>query len=131
MLYYNLIIETVRGEHMQDRRKGPDALTKWVKYSGIISWILIAATLFITLIAKPGFESYMDESFHIKLQKDWNASLMRYAFVLLILLFFFCMVSIIINLMRSRRKSDRFNKTLILNAASSLAGIILYLLFFI
>lgn len=116
---------------MQDRRRGPDALTKWVRYSGIISWILIAAALFITLIAKPDFESYMDDSFHIKLQNDWNESLMRYTFVLLVLLFFFCMVSILINLMRSRRKSDRFNKTLILNAAASLTGIILYLLFFI
>ncbi|HWR62215.1 MAG TPA: hypothetical protein VN580_11420 [Clostridia bacterium] len=116
---------------MQDRRRGPDALTKWVSYAGIISWILIAAALFITFIAKPGFESYMDDSFHIKLQEDWNEILMHYAFVLLVLLFFFCMVSILINLMRYRRKSDRLNKTLILNAAASLTGIILYLLFFI
>jgi len=116
---------------MQDRRRGPDALTKWVKYSGIISWILVAAALFITLISKPGFESYMDESFHVKLRNAWNANLLQYAFILLVLLFFFCMISIIINLMRYKRKSDRFNKTLILNAAASLIGIILYLIYIV
>lgn len=116
---------------MQDRRKGPDTLTKWVRYSGIISWILIAAAFFITLTAKPGFISYMDESFHVKLQSDWDVNLMQYAYILLVLLFFFCMVSIIINLLRYKRKSDRFNKTLILNAAASLIGIILYLIYFL
>lgn len=115
---------------MQDRRRGPDTLTKWVKYSGIISWILIAAALFITLTAKPGFVSYMDESFHVKLLSVWNTNLMQYAFILLVLLFFFCMISIIINLMRYKRKNDRFNKTLILNAAASLIGIVLYLIYF-
>ena len=99
---------------MQDRRKGPDALVKWVKYSGIISWILISMVLFITLIAKPDFESYMDESFHIRLQNSWDVNMMQYVFVLMVLLFFFCTISIVINLTRYRRKSDRFNKTLIL-----------------
>lgn len=116
---------------MQDRRKGPDALVKWVKYSGIISWILISMVLFITLIAKPDFESYMDESFHIRLQNAWDVNIMQYVFVLMVLLFFFCTISIVINLTRYRRKSDRFNKTLILNAVAALIGILLYLFFFI
>ena len=116
---------------MLDRRKGPDALVKWVKWSGIISWLLILLILFITLIAKPGFESYMDKSFHIKLQSDWNTDMMQYVLLLLVLLFVFCMISIGINVMRCRRRSDRFNKTLILNAAAAFIGILLYLLFFI
>lgn len=116
---------------MQDRRRGPDALVKWVKYSGIISWLLISIVLFTTFIAKPDFESYMDDSFHIRLQEDWNINMMHYVFVLLVLLFFFCMISIIINLFRYRRKSDRFNITLILNSAASLIGIILCLIYFV
>lgn len=116
---------------MQDRRRGPDALVKWVKYSGIISWVLISVILFITLVAKPNYESYMNDSFHIRLQDAWDVKMLQYAFLLLVMLFFFCMISIVINLMRYRRKSDRFNKTLILNAAAALIGIILYLLIFI
>jgi amino acid transporter len=116
---------------MLDRRKGPDILVKWVKWSGIISWILVSAILFITLIAKPGFESYMDKSFRIKLQSNWNTNLLQCVLVLLVLLFFFCIISIPINLSRCRRKSDRFNKTLIVNAVAAFIGIILYLLFFI
>ncbi|MEA4846076.1 MAG: hypothetical protein VB106_02465 [Clostridiaceae bacterium] len=116
---------------MLDRRKGPDTLVKWVKWSGIISWILVSITLFITLIAKPDFESYMDKSLHVKLQSNWDTDLMQYVLVLLVLLFFFCMVSIAINLSRCRRKSDRFNKTLILNAAAAFIGIVIYLLIFI
>lgn len=116
---------------MVERRKGPDPLVKWVRWSGIISWILISIALFMTLIAKPGFESYMDKSFHIRLQKNWDTDLMQYVLVLLLFLFFFCMISISINLVGCRRKSDRFNKVLILNAAASFVGIILYLIFFI
>jgi hypothetical protein len=56
---------------------------------------------------------------------------MQYVLVLLVLLFFFCMVSIAINLSRCRRKSDRFNKTLMLNAAAAFIGVVIYLLIFI
>lgn len=115
---------------MLDRRKGPDALVKWVKWSGIISWIMVSVILFITLIAKPDFESYMDKSFHIRLQENWDTDLMKYVFLLLILLFCFCMVSIAINMARCRRKSDRISKTLILNAAAAFIGILAYLFFF-
>jgi hypothetical protein len=114
---------------MLDRRRGPDVLVRWVKWSGIISWILVSLILFITLIAKPDFESYMDESFHIILQDAWDTNMMQYVLLLLVLLFSFCMISIAVNLTRCRRKNDRFNKTLILNAASALIGILLYLIF--
>lgn len=116
---------------MLDRRKGPDKLVKWVKWSGIISWILVAIILTITLFAKPTFESYMDESFHIKLQDAWDTDMMQYVLLLLVLLFVFCIVSIVINLMRCRRRSDKFNKTLIINAIAAFVGIILYLIFLI
>lgn len=115
---------------MLDRRKGPDTLVKWVKWSGIVSWILVSIILFITLIAKPDFESYMDRSFHIRLQDTWDVYLMQYVFVLMVLLFFFCMVSIGINMIRCRRKSDKFNKTLLLNAGAAFVGIVLFFLFF-
>jgi len=115
---------------MLDRRKGPDKLVKWVKWSGIVSWILVSIILFVTLIAKPDFESYMDKSFHIRLQDTWDVYLMQYVFVLMVLLFFFCMISIGINIIRCRRKSDKFNKTLILNAIAAFVGIVAFFLFF-
>jgi hypothetical protein len=114
---------------MLDRRKGPDTLVKWVKWSGVISWFLVSSVLFITLIAKPNFESYMDESLHIKLQDSWDTNMMQYVLLLLVLLFIFCMISMAINLARYKRKNDRFNKTLIVNAAAAFIGILLYLIF--
>jgi len=129
IVYYNQIRKG-EDEIMLDRRKGPDALVKWVKWSGIISWLLILLILFITSVAKPDFESYMDKSFHIKLQDNWNTDMMHYVLLLLIFLFFFCLISININMMRCRRKSDKFNKTLIFNAAAAFIGILLYLFFF-
>lgn len=116
---------------MLDRRKGPDTLVKWVKWSGMISWLIVTLILFITVIAKPGFESYMDKSFHIRLQSSWDTDLMHYVFLLLVFLFCFCMISIAVNVSRCRRKSDKFNKTLIINAIAAFIGILLYLLFFI
>lgn len=114
---------------MLDRRRGPDTLVKWVKWSGIVSWILVSVILFVTLVAKPDFESYVDKSFHIKLQTNWDTNMMQYVFILMVLLFFFCMISIGVNIMRCRRKSDKFNKTLILNAIAAFIGIVLFFLF--
>ena len=45
------------GDRLCDRRKGPDILVKWVKWSESYP-DLVSAILFITLIAKPGFESW-------------------------------------------------------------------------
>ncbi|HYE84636.1 MAG TPA: hypothetical protein VEG39_21045 [Clostridia bacterium] len=114
---------------MLDRRKGPDTLVKWVKWSGFVSWILVTITLFLVLVGKPRFESYMDKAFQIKLQDNWNTGMLQFAFLMLVLLFFFCLVSISINLMRFKRKSDRFNKTLIVNAVAAFIGIMLYIIF--
>ncbi|MCX8128795.1 MAG: hypothetical protein N3I35_01695 [Clostridia bacterium] len=111
-----------------ERRKGPDMLTKWVKWTGIIGWFIIISVVFIISEAKPRVENFFDRLFNVKLRKTWDEDLLRYSFILMILLFLLCTIAMIFNILRHRRKTDRFNKSIILLGLASLLGSIIYLI---
>lgn len=111
-----------------DRRKGPDFWAKWVSWAGIIVWIIVFVIVFIVDKAKPRVENFIDRMFHVTLRKTWDTSLMLYAFYLLLFLFLLCALTIIINMYRHRRKTDRFNPTVIFFGIASLIGIILFMI---
>lgn len=113
----------------QNRRRRPDVLVKWVQISGGISWSLVFTALLITIFAKPQMQTTFEYFNKIYLDKNWNLQLLRAAFVVLVLLFIFCVISLVFNALRSRRKTDRFNKSIIFNAIASFMGIILFVLF--
>lgn len=115
----------------KDRRRKPDILVKWVNWSVGIGWCLIIAILGITTYAKPEDTNMFYQMFNVKLRTTWNYSLINTAFYLLIFLFIFSLVSILFNAMRQRRKSDKFNKSLIFHAIASLVGIFIFLIYFI
>lgn len=111
-----------------DRRKGPDFWVKWVRRVGIIVWIIVIAIIFIIDKAKPPLESFLDRMFNIQLRKTWDDSLMFYAFCLLLFLFLLCAFTMVINIYRHRRKTDRFNPTVIFFGITSMIGIIIFMI---
>lgn len=113
-----------------DRRKGPDFLVKWVKWAGTILWVIAIAIIMLADKARPPVENFFDRHFDIQLRKSWDTDAMLYAFYLLIILFITCLVTIFINSRRHRRKTDKYNPSIIILTLLSLAGIIFYLLYF-
>lgn len=111
----------------KDRRKGPDFWVKWIKWAGSFSWVIAFTIIVLTDRAKPPVETFFDRYFHIQLDKTWDTDLMRYAFFLLLVLFFTCVFTMIINSRRHRRKTDRYNPSIIVLSVLSLLGMIIYL----
>jgi formate hydrogenlyase subunit 3/multisubunit Na+/H+ antiporter MnhD subunit len=111
-----------------ERRRGPDKLTKWIKWTSIIGWLLIICVIFIISEAKPRVENFFDKLFHVHLRKTWDEDLLRYSFFLMVILFFLCAFAFIFNLMRHKRKTDRFNKSIIILGIVSFVGSLIYLL---
>ena len=113
-----------------DRRKGPDFWTKWVKIAGYIAWAIVLVIIAITDKAKPRVETFFDRLFNIKLDPNWNTRLLQYAFLLLVILFILCNISMIINAKRHRRKTDKYNPSIIILTITSFVGIIAFIVFY-
>ena len=115
------------GRVYKDRRKGPDFCVKWIKWAGYFLWIIAVTVILMADKARPPIETFFDRLFKIHLRKTWNTELMKYAFYLLILLFLTCIFTIIINSRRHRRKTDRYNPSVIVLSILSLIGMIIYI----
>ena len=110
---------------MKDRRRGPDALVKWVNAAGILIWALVLVILGFAQEAKPQVETVIDKAFNTKLRNTWNYSLINDALYLLIFQLILCVVTIFINSKRHRRKTDKYNPSVIILGIVSIIGIVL------
>ncbi len=110
-----------------ERRKGPDAVVKAVWWTAGISWLLFIAAIIFTETARPETETFFDRQFDISLRDYWNENALLYMFVILVLNFAVCSIGFIFNMTRHKRKTDRFNKSILILGTFTLAGILWYL----
>lgn len=122
----------IRPDIKVDRRRGPDTLTKSIRWVAVGGWLLMVVALVFIDLAKPEFVTVIDRHKGLGEGKrtSWNMTLAQIIFYLQMVGFFFGVYGVIANLRRSRRKSDRFRINLIALAAISLFGMIYYLIFF-
>ncbi|HEX3028042.1 MAG TPA: hypothetical protein VHT34_01765 [Clostridia bacterium] len=111
-----------------ERRKGPDLLVKWIRWTVISGWLLIIAALLVIAEAKPEEKNFFDRLFENQVRESWDSNLLFGAFILLIILYLLCIIGFIFNLRRSKRKSDRISISIILLGLGSFAGIITYVM---
>lgn len=109
-----------------DQRTGNDFLNKYIKFSRIIAWIILCIFLVTMDQAKPHKTTFFDRLFNINIASFWNQGLVYKAVLIAILLFVFSLVSLIINSMRLKRKTDHISISLIITLCISIIGIILY-----
>ncbi|HOQ06839.1 MAG TPA: hypothetical protein PK127_04215 [Clostridiales bacterium] len=110
-----------------ERRKGPDAVVKAVWWTAGISWLLFITALIFVETARPEVETFFDRQFNISIRDHWDENALLYVFIILVLNFAVCTMGFIFNLARHRRKTDRFNKSILIIGTLSLAGILWYL----
>jgi hypothetical protein len=109
---------------IKNRRRGPDRMVKIVTIYSILTWVIIIAAFVLFQLAKPAGKYYsvratlLDFSLAIIIMK-----------VLLFLNLVLCTWGIVANLMRNKRKSDRFRISLVISTVMSLAGFILIMVF--
>jgi hypothetical protein len=110
-----------------ERRKGPDTVVRAVWWTAGISWLLFIAALVFVETARPETETFFDRQFNISIREYWDENALLYVFIVLVLNFAVCTIGLIFNMARHRRKTDRFNKSILVLGTLSLAGILWHL----
>ncbi|MFH0977426.1 MAG: hypothetical protein V1874_16730 [Spirochaetota bacterium] len=107
----------MEGKRIGNRRRGPDALTKAITIFAAISWALIFIVFLLITYGKPR----MGGTFFAQ---AGDSTMTNYANIALGVVFFVCLVGLLINMNRHKRKSDRFSKSLIFFGIGSIIWLI-------
>ena len=121
-----------RSDEGKDRRKGPDTLTKSIRWVAVGGWILLVLAMIFIDYAKPDFVTVLDDPTSVpkNMSTTWNYTLARMIFYMMIAGFVFGSYGFFVNMYRSRRRSDRYRLNLLALASISLFGAVYYLLAF-
>ena len=110
-----------------ERRKRPDWIVRSVTVIAILGWACAMIALMLIDRASPLQENFLTRFLKVQIVSTWNTSMLRWAFVASLASVVTCVVGLILNASRQRRKTDRFNKLLIVISVISGALFIFYL----
>lgn len=105
-----------------EKRKGPDPIVKWVNKAGYITWGILFVILCCIGLARGREATFIDKMANIPVDVAWNSNMLWVSLIITFVLFVLCMVSIVLNIMRSRRKTDTISMSLILCEFFSFLG---------
>lgn len=115
----------------EERRIKSDILYQWLEISSIVAWVALFVVIILWQSASPRAETLLDKLFGIKRSSAWDIGLLNVLFYILAFLFAFSAVSILLNLKRLKRKTDRIRLSFILSIIGSAIGILAYIFTFI
>lgn len=110
-----------------EKRVGPDFLVYWIRISSFVVWLLLGIFFLVADFAKPEEVTLFDRLFDVSRRTVWDQNMMMISFFVAIVLFFFSLLSLIINTRRLKRKSDKISISLIISLIVSTLSILLYL----
>lgn len=113
-----------------DLRSEPDFITRAISNFAPICWFLTIGALIITALALPMVRNFINSVFSINLQTAWSKILYQIDFYFLSAIFLVSGVGLIFNSMRHRRRTDKFNTSLIYFLVLSAICMVGYLIFF-
>jgi hypothetical protein len=113
-----------------ERRKKRDWISRCVPILAVIGWLSAALTLHFIYMAQPRGENvYTSLVRNAEFTVSFlNVGMLRLAGGFLVFSLFVCVVGTLLNITRKRRKTDRFNKFIIILGAASLFGIVAYII---
>ncbi len=114
-------------QHFMEKRLGPDFLVYWIRISSFIVWLILGVFFFITDLAKPQQTTLFDRLFDVSRRTVWDQNLMMISFIVAVILFFFSLLSLIVNTKRLKRRSDHISISLVISLIVSTLSILLYL----
>ena len=113
-----------------ERRKGPDALCKAFAWLAIAAWCLFLLALIVAHYARPEMDTGLIRYWGIDIRTDWRPKLTLYLQWMLWATTVLSGVSLLLNLLRSRRRSDHLHLNIILLLLSC-TGFLSYLYWFV
>ncbi len=111
-----------------DQRHRDDNLIKAIPIFGLISWIMSLVTIVFFLQARPEQLYNLDQFFHFQKRRFWDQSSLNAAILSAQIEFIFCIIGLVLNSKRHKRKEDRYHKGIILNLILSSAILVIALM---
>lgn len=111
----------------RERRKKTDWVTYMATILSLISWITAFCVLVVLDKAQPESEHMFTRYFGISVRNYWETSLLPLAFALLLASLCTCVIAFIFNMLRKRRKTDKYKKSIIVIGIITIIGIILFI----
>ena len=110
-----------------NERSGSDLVVKLKKFSAVLSWF-IAFGIFVLLgFARPPVRGFFDRQYDIQFQQTWNMMLVQYAYFLMYPLVLICIIGLIANASRHKRKYDTYSASLVVLGLMGILGIIYFI----
>ncbi|MCL1828991.1 MAG: hypothetical protein FWG32_05790 [Oscillospiraceae bacterium] len=113
-----------------ERRQKRDWVVKSVSVIAFIGWISAIVSLVYTGFAQPETENMFTRIFGGDVITTWNSRFVNGAFISILISFFVCLIGLLVNMTRHRRKTDRFNKSIITLGMISFVFAVVFLLAF-
>ncbi|MCL1829601.1 MAG: hypothetical protein FWG32_08965 [Oscillospiraceae bacterium] len=115
-----------------ERRNKPDWVVKSVSVIAVLGWIGAIAALAYYSIAMPSRGYNLPEAVagHAAPATYLNVGALNAAFISILVSFFICLIGLLVNMTRHRRKTDRFNKSVIILGGISFVLIVAFIFAF-
>ena len=114
----------IKPPERENRRKRKDIFTKCVQWFAAVSWIIAVAIVLIFAFAQPPRENIYTHLLNFIASKAWNMKYIYFAVWMLIANIAVCLFGLIFNAMRHKRKTDRFNKSILILGTLSVISLI-------
>jgi len=127
------MLEPVR--KASNRRKQADWIVKIAAVLSVTSWIITFSVLIVLDLARPERDNVFTRGSLWGIggggtEPTWNETLLPIALIMLIVSFLCCLAAFIFNLMRMRRMTDKYRKSVIIMGFISLIGILIFMIRF-
>ena len=123
-------IESQGAREYRERRRKADWVTKMATIMSLVSWVIAFTVWMVLDRASPEKESMFSRYFDISVRDYWNSSLLPIAFALLILSLCICVSAFVFNMLRMKRKTDKYKKSIIIIGCITIIGIVFFLVQF-
>lgn len=115
------------GAPIQDRRRKTDWVSYMATILSFVSWAVAFVVWAVLDMAAPDQESAFTRKFGVEVRQYWDDTLLPIAFWLLVAALCICVSAFIFNMLRKRRKTDKYKKSVIITGIGTIAGIILFI----
>lgn len=113
-------------QFVERRGRKKDWVTRCVNIVAVVGWLCALVAFTYANKAKPGTEGLIIKTLGGSVRTYWDISMLNLSFRALLVSFFICLIGLLINMTRYRRKTDRFNKWIITLGLISLVAIVVF-----
>ena len=118
-----------RERSFANRRRQADWVVNAAAALSVIAWVVAFLVVLVLDIASdrpamPGLQTWLGGG---PASPVWNTTLLPVGLVLLVLSFLCCVAAFMFNMMRMRRKTDKYRKSVIIMGLITLASIVFYI----